>query len=254
VTVTAKLAVNDIGPHDPPKVPFLYWASEGNDCARRLFARYPSLQRLASLHPKDVLMKRYSRAIKDAALNEKNAQIRLVRELFVCNDFPEFQLVQNVMASDEHNGPMQLVPALQECFKDVAQLRAYILGSKMYLQFPLYELWSKALESGKLRNQDERNATPLPDMLTIAHEAHFRCIVAWTISRQSYRQGLGVKAANQRTAEFQATCEAVAKDREKHADGAWQTRADMLGDEAENGSGSDGEGMVGGVTFDSRFY
>ena len=168
--------------------------------------------------------KKYAKLIRSIANQEMNAQIRIIRELFVCNAFQEFQLVENCLQSDMRHGEMQLSPAMALIFDNVEELRNTIMSNHMYTCAPLYELFCKAIECGKLRQIPSRKPTPLQEMLTIAHQAHFRCEIAACMERQSFRHGLGFNNVRMRSKVFKVQCKLTAENRSNNGESAWLTR------------------------------
>jgi hypothetical protein len=257
IVCAAKHAVNDIEPHDPGLPPFMYWKKNGRDCARRLFKRSKTLRRMANHHkdPKHYAHK-YADIIRTKANEEMNAQIRVLRELYVCNQFPEFQLVQNCLTADQKSGPMCLSPAMANEFDSVEELKIKLASDNMYTSQLLYDTFCKGIESGKLRECPVRRPTPLQAMCTIAHEAHFRLEVSECMSKQGFRWGLGPANVQVREAAFEGMCERVAADRANHADVAWDIRKTALGPEIkdDDSSSDDDPKSKKGVTVNSKYY
>jgi hypothetical protein len=258
IICATKHAVNDIEPHEDKIPPFMYWKKDGRDCARRLFKRSKTLRRMANHHkdPKHYPHK-YAKLVRQTANAEMNAQIRNLRELYICNQFPEFQLVKNSLTGDQKNGPLMLSPGMSVVFKDVEELMTRLASNNMYTSEALYDKFCRGIESGKLRDVPIRRPTPLQTMTTIAHEAHFRWEISECMTRQGFRWGLGPANVEQREKGFQEMCERVAEDRQNNADTAWTKRLQSLGpeDRDSNDSSSDDEqDSKKGVTVDSKFY
>jgi hypothetical protein len=234
----------------------MYWKKEGRDCARRLFKRSKILRRMANHHkdPKHYPHK-YASLVRKHANEEINAQIRILRELFLCNQFPEFQLVKNCLNADKNAGPLTLSPSMALVFKDVTELMVRLASSKMYTCPTLYSTICRGIESGKLRQCPTRRPTPLQSMCTIAHEAHFRCEIVECMTMQGFRWGLGPANVEQRELGFEEQCERVAEDRENNADIAWEQRLAMLGPQINDEESSDDDPETKkGVTVDSKYY
>ena len=258
IICATKHAVNDIEPHEDKIPPFMYWKKDGRDCARRLFKRSKTLRRMANHHkdPKHYPHK-YAKLVRNTANAEMNAQIRNLRELYICNQFPEFQLVKNCLTADQKNGPLMLSPGMSVVFKDVEELMTRLASNNMYTSEALYDTFCRGIESGKLRDVPIRRPTPLQTMTTIAHEAHFRWEISECMTRQGFRWGLGPANVEQREKGFQEMCERVAEDRQNNADTAWTKRLQSLGpeDRDSNDSSSDDEqDSKKGVTVNSKFY
>ena len=254
-TAAAKEAVNDIRPHTKGREPFLYWSKDGKDAAERLLRRTKTLRRMASHMADGAFIRRYAKLIRDEATKEMNAQIRNLRELFLCNKYPDTQLVMNCLQAECKNGDMCLAPAMTKEFNTVDELMSIITSNEMYQYPALYDSFCRALEKGKLRETERCQPQPLQNMLTIAHEAHFRCEVASCMERQSYRHGLGVHSNADRDCQFKQQCILVEEDRTNNGAKAWKIRKAAIAKTGEEEKGSDSEdGGGGGVELDSRFY
>jgi hypothetical protein len=258
IVCAAKHAVNDIAPHEPELPPFMYWKKEGRDCARRLFKRSKVLRRMANHHqdPKHYPQK-YAALVRKHANAEMNAQIRNIRESYLCNQFPEFQLVKNCLTADQNAGDMSLSPSMALDFDNVEELRLRLASNNMYTSEPLYSTFCRGIEVGKLRGTPTRRATPLQSMLTIAHEAHFRWELTECMTKQGFRWGLGPANVELREKGFEEMCARVAEDRANNADTAWELRNAQIKpkhkDDDDSSSDDDPESKKG-VIVDSKYY
>jgi hypothetical protein len=209
------------------------------------------------LHSKDHLLKKYGKLIRTAATNEKNAQIRVLRELFLCNEFKDFQLVENVLSADAPKGPMKLSPRMAAEFDTVADLQKAILSNHMYTHEALYDVFSAGLEHGKLRGMQPRTPCPVTSMLTIAHEAHFRLEIASCLERQGFRHPLGLTASQLRSKRFAGLCKLIHEDRANNGVNAWDTRRDQPSfRNADDGLDDNDANAIlhGACEVDARYY
>ena len=192
--------------------------------------------------------------MRNVANTEMNAQIRNLRELFLCNQFPDYQLVQNCLTADSKNGPMQLSPLMAPHFEDVDELMNVIQSNHMYTCAPLYDTICRGFETGKLRGTKNRKPTALHSLMTTAHEAHFRCEIGGPMERQSFSWGLGPANNTLRENRFAEQLELTMEDRGDNASAAWEKRQKSY-DEASDDSGDESEhDPEKGVTVDSKYY
>jgi hypothetical protein len=210
---------------------------------------------LAGLTSVDTVINKYAKLVRNAANEEKNSQLRLFREVFVSNTYPEYQIAKNVIQADEHCGDMKLSPAMEPFFESIQDLQDCLMSSELYTCAPLYDILSSGFEDGKMRGMSRRGPTPLPDLLTIAHEAHFRCELFAVLKRQSYRHGMSQEAGNKRAEVYKYQVALVEKDRRLHGVDAWATRQKNLGNvDAANSEDEDAPELHGAVTLNSKFY
>jgi hypothetical protein len=68
----ARAAVNDVGNHDPPIRPLLYWGIKPEwDCARLLCQRSNAMRKHAALYPTNFLAQKYGKSVRLVAQAEK---------------------------------------------------------------------------------------------------------------------------------------------------------------------------------------
>jgi len=112
--------------------------------------------------------------------------------------------------------------------KTIAQLCEVLLSDEMYLCQPLYNLLSAGLESGKMRGITVEGPTPLQELLSNSHEAHFRLELVLALSCQAYRHAYTAAAMSKRAREFEKVAIAVKSDRTNHGAEAWRGRYNLL--------------------------
>ena len=223
--VQVKAAVNDVAPSHPKRKPFIYWEREPeHDCCRHLVDRSEMLQAHARAMEDGSFVRKFARPVYLEAKREKDAQIRYLRELFLYNPNPAFQLARNVMARDKHNGPMELSSNTADLFDSVAELRACLLRDTMHANPEMYHLFCSALESGKMRGMKARAPAPLERMLTIAFEAFFRLELGSALTSQGYRWPCGKDGPELRKRKFKEMMITVKLDRRENGGAAWKRR------------------------------
>ena len=112
--------------------------------------------------------------------------------------------------------------------KTIAELREVLLSDEMYLCQPLYNLLSAGLESGRMRGIQVEGPTPLQELISNSHEAHFRLELVLALSCQAYRHAYTATAMSKRAREFEQLAIAVKNDRAKHGAEAWRGRYHLL--------------------------
>ena len=206
------------------------------------------------------MAKKFGKAVKNAANAERNTQNCRLRTMFVTNSnnekTAEFQMAKNVVMADMDEGVMACHENLCNEFSDVEELRKCLLSDTMHTKPNLYDLFSRGVESGRLRGAKARAPCPLSEMLTISHEANFRLELALALSAQGYRHRYSEKAVAKRCATFKELVWTVKKDREDNGGCAWTVREEFLqqnGGVAEEDGGLEND-LHGGVTIDETCF
>jgi hypothetical protein len=106
------------------------------------------------------------------------------------------------------------------------RVRKVVLSANMYKIPALYDRWTEGFESGLIRGTRLRvnMPTPIPKLLTAAHEAHFRCEVYLCLSRRGYNHPTGQEEACVRKKLWKKMCALVAADRKNNAAAAHTDR------------------------------
>jgi hypothetical protein len=77
---------------------------------------------------------------------------------------------------------------LEDEFESPEDIREAMMSSDMYTHPTLYDLFCRGLESGKIHGMDVRSiSASLPDMLSVAYEAHCRIQLVCGMECQGYR-------------------------------------------------------------------
>ena len=154
---------------------------------------------------------------------DRDSQRRSLRETFCYNKQPDFQLVENCLTSDEGSGDMKVTPELATTFTTVADLRALLRSEHMYANKVVYRRISEGLESGKFRSVAKCQPKPIPEHLTLPHEAYFRMTLYLTMESQ------GARFSEMNTDLFTEMMGHVEGDRIQNGSAAWETRKKNLG-------------------------
>ena len=98
---------------------------------------------------------------------------------------------------------MALAEPLQEEFANVEELQKALVAPDMYLKTALYHTMCVGMESGKLRGMSPTTQhSGLPDMLSIAYEAHFRTELHACVSAPGYCHSYRKETTQQRALFF----------------------------------------------------
>ena len=222
-------ATYDVMPNAARLRPFMYWnGSKGTACAKMLIKRTPSLRLLAEKFRRNEFARLYATKIRLAANNERSAQIRQLKLVYLSND-SDFSFVSDYQMGGHHSNEtslaMRIHSALRDEFETIEDLRDALFSYNMY-NFPkLFDLFCAGMESGKIRGiQKVEEMTPIEDLVTVAHEAHFRCELWYTLVTQAYRHDASKAANEERFKRHQRFCFLVAKDRRENGTNAFNHR------------------------------
>ncbi len=119
--------------------------------------------------------------------------------------------------------------------------------------FPkLYDLFCAGLESGRVRGIKRVNhIVPIENLLTVAHEAHFRCEIWFSLVSQAYRHDNSKIANDERFEKHKQFCKLVAKERRENATNAFNHRNSQQHNDNDANSNSSSEDDTG---VDNQFY
>ena len=141
---------------------------------------YGTVKRMAAVWAREVILR---------ANNLRSAQIRSFKKIWLtCGS--EYAIVTNVTRSDlkKKDKPMKISKAVFESgLTTVDDVRKCLRSKDMYLNPVLYNLICSGIESGKLKNAPKlKQPSTLPRLLTIAHEAHLRLELFFSLEEQRY--------------------------------------------------------------------
>jgi hypothetical protein len=81
-------------------------------------------------------------------------------------------LVQQHIQGDDQD--IRISTVLSSEFENIQDLRNAIASPSMYTHPALFDLFCAGLESGRLRSTKKMDMSPIEQVITVAHEAHFR--------------------------------------------------------------------------------
>jgi hypothetical protein len=186
-------------------------------------------------------------------LCNRNTQIRMLRDIYANNSYPDEQIILNALGKDKHKvlltspffyvtnnaficsctyntqGDMKPAENIIDDCPTIECLQRALISRDMYLFPKLYDALCAGMESGRLRGMDVRSKhVGLPDMLSIAYEAHFRVELYKTCTMQGYRHSYTNVCLKERAVFFQKMLKVVKSDRERNAAAAWTARQTQL--------------------------
>ena len=165
-------------------------------------------------------------------------------------------MVANSLEGDPHDEPMVVHQEIVASGLDtVEKVRDSLRSNCLYMNKAMFEFLCAGLESGMLKQSTRRVVpTPLRELITVAHEAHFRSELWLALKHKRYRHQVTITWAHERRAIWLEFCKLVKEDRDNNEELASTTRlAGLAGDGGVSGDeSSDGDNIPDGV--DSMFY
>ena len=180
------------------------------------------------------------------ANNLRSSQIRSFKKIWLTCGSP-YAIVTYVTKNDlkKKDKPMKVSAAVFESgLKTVEDVRKCLKSENMYLNPILYNLICSGIESGKLKNAPKlKQPSTLPRLLTIAHEAHLRLELFFSLEEQRYAHDPSNDHGARRIRLWQKLCDIVHSDRERNGEQAALTRSggasvsnDNVSDDSEDES------------------
>jgi hypothetical protein len=246
-------AMYDIRPSEARSKPFMYWnPSKETACAKMLIKRTPALRVMADSYRRNEFARLISGAARGAGNNERSAQVRQIKLIYL-DGKSDFALVTDYVIGASANGAlkqMRISNALSGEFNDIEDLRNALYSPSMYTYENLFDLFCAALESGRFRATNQMPISPIENLITVAHEAHFRLELWYALTAQSFRHDTARIACEERAEKHHNLCLLVAQDRRENGTLAFNNRNCT---HATNDDDSDhSDDSDGGV--DSQFY
>ena len=170
----------------------LYWARDPpQNCAQRLIARTPALQKEAAVF--DGGVEAFALDIAEEVTfhcrKARNKHINQLRVLFFTNKFG-FAIGKHVLESDstDRRGeplPMKVDEAFRETLPTTKEMANLLMSSKMHAHPVFYKHFVAALASGKLCTiKKAPDSAALSSFIGVNHEAHFRLELWLCLNKQ----------------------------------------------------------------------
>ena len=155
--------------------------------------------------------------------NIRSAQIRSFKKIWLTCGAPN-AIVVNVTKSDlkKKDRPMKVVEAVvQSGLPTVEDVRACLKSANMYLNPVVYDLLCSGIESGKLKNYPKaKQPSTLSRLVTIAHEAHIRLELFFSLEEQKFSHDPSTAHGGKRIRMWRKLLLRVKSDREKNGEQA----------------------------------
>jgi hypothetical protein len=234
-------AFSDIGPSVPPQPPFIYWDPDVTfACAAKLINRYTQLIELSRSNPyerKNDMAKKWGQTVRTQANNERSTQIRTIKSLWLNN---ASQLSLTKYDANPRTPEVELADVLLEQteLETVDDLRDLLFSDQMYKNETVFDMFCLGIESGGFKHTEECPPTPISDLLTPSHEAHFRAELWWTLPHAQFRHGIGLTHAAKRIKKWHEFLPLVRADRLNNEVAAVINRTQMY---AQHGVAADAD-------------
>jgi hypothetical protein len=122
----------------------------------------------------------------------------------------------------------------------------------MYTHEKLFDLFCAALENGRFRGTEQMPISPIENLITVAHEAHFRLELWYALKAQSFRHDTAKIAQVDRKEKHKNLCILVAQDRMENGTGANRNRnTSRASNDDDSNSSSDSDSDEG---VESQYY
>lgn len=231
-------ATNDIWPRQngPTPVPFMYWQTHlPTLCAAQLINRFPDLVSFANAHYHGVpqMAHRWATQLRTKANNERAAQIRSIKTTWLSSNskyalaytYTRTVTTATETSDEESTEDFAVTESLSDSgINDVGQLRTLLRSKVMYRNKTVYALFCQGLESGDLKHSQRRGPTPITSLITIAHEAHFRAEMWYSLSKTDFKHNPKTTHILKRKENFNAFALLVKQDRIDNASEAHELR------------------------------
>ena len=220
-----------------------------------LIKRAPGLQALADNLRRNEFARIWSKIVRTLANNERSAQIRQLKMMYLTNT--DYSIVINYEigtstdshSMEEHNfKDLKISTTLNSKFRNIQDLRKALFSPKMYEYPKLFDLFCAGLESGRLRGTKQMSISPIELLITVAHEAHFRLELWYTLSLTRDRHTISKQYVSERFEKHAEFCKFVARDRRENGTAAFKHRnsaVSMVKDHEKDSSRDSDDGVSG---------
>ena len=166
----------------------------------------------------------FGKTIKTTTSNERSLQNTGIRLLFLSKYNKEFQFMENTLPGEAivQNQAVinaKVLSSLEDQGENngdethLATLRSTLYSDEFYKNGELYRRWCEGFESLQMRGCKIPGPKPITELLTLAHETHFRLEIYMAMSRTSFVHTPGTAAALHRRLLFKKLLPLVREDR-----------------------------------------
>jgi hypothetical protein len=174
------------------------------------------------------LAKKWATLVRTQANNERSTQIRVIKHVWMNNN-SSVSLSEVNLTTEPRT--IQLSPPLIEAahpdLQSITDLRKLLFSDKMYLNPTVYDFICEGLESGHFKNTVTHEKATISDLITPAHEAHFRCELYFALPVPEYRHPITKAHGIRRLKLWQQFLPLVKKDRLDNEANAAAARANV---------------------------
>jgi hypothetical protein len=197
--------------------------------------------------------------IGSRANNQRSTQLTSFKKIWLTRGSPH-ALVINVTTPDvlKYHKPMKVTAAVvQSGLATVDDVRKCLKSKAMYLNPVLYDLLCSGIESGKLKHYPKaKKPSTLRSLITIAHEAHLRLELWFTLGEQKFAHDPSTSHGEKRIRMWKKMLTIVKADRERNAEEAEKTRSSgaSSSDNVNMGDESNDDEAPGKPKLDPMYY
>ena len=231
-----RTAIHDFSPNETYKHTVMFWSQKDPNSALRLLlkrhkrditemvARYGGEMRMLQIH---------GIHIRSLANNERAIQTKQIKLTWMSKQNPESRLVENMIEGEldaNSDNPPRLYRTMQH-LESVEALRQLVISPNMYKDKKLFDAFCTGIESGNFRQAKKRPFVPLHELITKAHEAHFRVELYFAMSRKVYKHTNTPSLYKERVKMFNHVIQSVREGREKWLEAAIEERKTSMTNE-----------------------
>ena len=239
--------------------PFMYWSpKKSTSCIKMLLKRAPGMQALADNMRRNEFARIYSKTVRTVANNERSAQIRQLKMMFLTHSDYSLVLNYEIGTSTECHSmdenafkDLKISPTLSSEFASITDLRKALFSPRMYAYPKLFDLFCAGLESGRLRGSKQLSISPIEQLITVPYEAHFRLELWYALAHTRYSHTIAKQYVSDRFDKHAEFCQFVAQDRRENGTAAFKLRNSAVSkvDDDDKESSTDSDDGVSGEFY-----
>ena len=236
--------------------PFMYWnPKKPTSCIKMLLKRAPGMQALADNMRRNEFARLYSKTVRTVANNERSAQIRQLKMMYLTHS--DYSLVLNYEIGTSTECPsmdenafkdLKISPTLSSEFASIKDIRQALFSPRMYAYPKLFDLFCAGLESGRLRGSNQMSISPIEQLITVPYEAHFRLELWYALAHTRYSHTIAKQYVSDRFEKHAEFCQFVAQDRRENGTAAFKLRnstVSNVNDDDKDSSTDSDDGVSG---------
>ncbi len=223
-------AIHYFSPATKYKKPVMYWSPKVKTAAAHMLIErhYDDIPNLIDRYGGQIALEiRFADDLRFLANNERAVQTRQIKSTYLSKQNPECRLAENFIEQEldlDQTQPPRIHKNNIGHIKSVGALRELLMSPKMYQNQVLINIFCLRLESGNFRQNRHHSYTPLNELITKAHEAHFRVELYLALSKKSFRHHNTCSDISERVRLFNLAIISIREGREKYMQKAVETR------------------------------